>query len=244
MPQPTPEEKLDMRLMSRLNKAVSVYNLIVDGDRILIGLSGGKDSLCLLELLSRRQRVHRPHFELAALHVRMDNIQYETDTSYLQKFADAHGVELLIRTTRFDASTDRRKTPCFLCSWYRRKMLFNVAQEMGFNKIALGHHQDDIIHTALMSIFYEGQFSTMPARLKLRKMPLSIIRPLCMICEADIKAHAEQKGYQEQKKKCPYDHDSHRTTIRHLFSEIELMNAEARANLWHALNKEGKMVEE
>ncbi len=244
MPTPTPEQQLLRHLNERLVKAMATYELISDDDRILVGLSGGKDSLCLLELLARRMRIRHPRFELAALHVRMENIHYESDTSYLEAFARDLGVTLHVRTTGFDATTDTRRSPCFLCSWYRRKMLFNVAQELGFNKIALGHHQDDILHTTLMGLFYQGQFGSMPARLKLRKMPLTLIRPLCMMSEADIKSYATLRGYQPQKKQCPFEHDSHRTTIRRLFTEIEEMNAEARANLWRALNKAGKLVEE
>ena len=235
---------IEKRLNERFVKAMATYELIADDDRILVGLSGGKDSLCLLELLAHRMRIQHPRFEVAALHVRMENIKYESDTSYLEAFARDLGVTLHVRTTGFDATTDTRRTPCFLCSWYRRKVLFNVAQELGFNKIALGHHQDDILHTTLMGLFYQGQFGSMPARLKLRKMPLTIIRPLCMMHEADIKAFAELRGYQDQKKQCPYEHDSHRTAIRRLFSDIEQMNPEARANLWRALNKAGKLVEE
>lgn len=244
MPAPTTEQQLEKQLNERFVKAMATYGLIADDDRILVGLSGGKDSLCLLELLAKRMRIQHPRFEVAALHVRMENIHYESDTSYLEAFAHDLGVALHVRTTGFDASTDTRRSPCFLCSWYRRKVLFNVAQELGFNKIALGHHQDDILHTTLMGLFYQGQFGSMPARLKLRKMPLTIIRPLCMMREADIKAYADLKGYQDQKKQCPYEHDSHRTTIRRLFSDIEAMNPEACANIWRALNKAGKLTEE
>lgn len=240
----TPTQRMEKRLADTMVKAMATFSLIEDDDRILVGLSGGKDSLCLLELLAKRMRIQHPRFEVAALHVRMENIQYESDTTYLEGFARDLGVTLHVRTTGFDASTDTRRSPCFLCSWYRRKMLFNVAQELGFNKIALGHHQDDILHTTMMGLLYQGQFGSMPARLKLRKMPLTIIRPLCMVRESDIKAIAELRGYQEQKKQCPYEHDSHRTVIRRLFSEIEEMNPEARSNLWRALYKDGKLVED
>jgi tRNA(Ile)-lysidine synthase TilS/MesJ len=218
--------------------------LLEDGDKVLVGLSGGKDSLCLLEVLARRSRIAHPEFTVEALHVRMDNIQYESDTSYLEEFANGLGVKLHIRTTSFDASTDTRKNPCFLCSWYRRKVMFNLAQELGCNKIALGHHQDDLLHTALMSTFYQGSFATMPARLKMRKMPLTIIRPLCMVRESDIVAFAESRGYQKQKKLCPYEHDSSRTEVAKLFAEIESKNPEARQCLWRALESAGKLVED
>ncbi len=243
MPQLTPEKQLEKRLHERMVRAMATYKLIEDDDKILVGLSGGKDSLCLLELLANRRRIQHPRFEIEALHVRMENIKYESDTSYLEEFARQLDVKLHIHTTRFNSSTDTRRSPCFLCSWYRRKELFNLAQDLGCNKIALGHHQDDIIQTTLMGLFYQGAFGSMPARLQMRKMPITIIRPLCLETEADIAAYAQIKGYQKQKKTCPYETSSHRQDIKKLFAQIEDMNPEARSCIWRALDKAGKMIE-
>ena len=245
--------RLEHRLKERFVKAMATYHLIEDDDRILVGLSGGKDSLLLTELLANRAKIDHPRFSVEALHVRMENIQYETDTSYLQQFCDEQGVKLHLRTTRFEIGEEtvndardarRQKQPCFLCSWMRRKEMFNLAQELGCNKIALGHHQDDMLHTALMNLTFQGRFDTIPARLKMHKMPLTMIRPLCLIEEADIKAYAEMKGYQKQKKICPYETNSHRTDIKRLYDEIELINPEARYSIWRALNAENKLIEE
>ena len=267
--------RLEKRLNERFVKAMATYHLIEDDDRILVGLSGGKDSLLLLELLAKRAKIDHPRFSVEALHVRMENIHYETDTSYLQAFCDDLGVKLHVRTTSFEADVissaversfhssaaerslhslrsvemtnkdkRRQKQPCFLCSWMRRKELFNLAQELGCNKIALGHHQDDLIHTALMNLTFQGRFDTMPARLKMRKMPLTIIRPLCMIEEQDIKAYAEMRGYQKQTKRCPYETDSHRTEIKGLYDAIEHINPEARFSIWRALNADHKLIED
>ena len=243
MPIPTDEQKLERKIISRFRKALSDYSLIDDGDNILIGLSGGKDSLCLLEMLARRAKIQRPNFKVEAVHIRMENIKYETSTDYLQSFADRFDVPLHILTTGFDASTDKRKSPCFLCSWNRRKQIFNLAQELGCNKIALGHHQDDIIHTTLMNEIFQGHFSTMPVKLKFKKMPVTLIRPLCLEEEADIRQYAEQQGYQKQIKQCPYENDSHRSEISRLFEEIERMNPEARYSIWNSLESEGKLIE-
>lgn len=229
------------RLQRRFRKALRDYRLIEDGDKILVGLSGGKDSLCLLEFLARQSKVYQPHFTVEALHVRMENIQYETDTTYLQQFCDTLGVPLHIITTRFEPSDT--KPACFLCSWQRRKQLFNLAQELGCNKIALGHHQDDLIHTTLMNLTFQGQFSTMPAYLQMEKMPLAIIRPLCLCEEPDIKAYAEQQGYEKQLKTCPYEHDTNRTTANELFKRMQEMNSEARYSIWNALEEGHKLVQ-
>ena len=244
---------LDERLWKTFNKALGQFQLIDEDDKILVGLSGGKDSLCLLEFLARRSKVHVPHFTVEALHVRMDNIHYETDTSYLQSFCDHLDVPLHIITTSFETNHNsqlsivnsqlKEKPACFLCSWQRRKQLFNLAQELGCTKIALGHHQDDIIHTALMNLTFQGHFSTMPVKLRMRKMPLTIIRPLCLCQEADIQAYAEQQGYEKQLKQCPYEHDTNRTTAAELFSRMQQLNPEARYCIWRALEDDKKLVE-
>ena len=248
--------RLAKRLNERFVKAMATYHLIEDDDRILVGLSGGKDSLLLAELLAKRAKIDHPRFSVEALHVRMENIHYETDTSYLQQFCDDLGVKLHVRTTRFEVLDEsslsniqssikrRQKQPCFLCSWNRRKELFNLAQELDCNKIALGHHQDDILHTALMNLCFQSRFASMPARLKMRKMPLTIIRPLCMIQEKDIKAYAELQGYQKQQKLCPYENNSHRTAIKHLYEEMERISPEARYSIWGALEADNKLIED
>ena len=236
--------KLNERLWKTFNKALGQYQLIDEDDKILVGLSGGKDSLCLLEFLARRSKIRVPHFNIEALHVRMENVHYETDTSYLQQFCDNLGVPLHIVTTRFDIHSSLRKKPaCFLCSWQRRKQLFNVAQELGCTKIALGHHQDDIIQTALMNLTFQGQFSTMPAKLKMKKMPLTIIRPLCLCQEADILQYAEQQHYAKQIAQCPYEKATNRTAAQQLFQQMQQLNKEARYSLWHALEQAKALTE-
>lgn len=246
----TEQEHLFRRINKRFVKAFATFRLLEDDDFILVGLSGGKDSLCLLELLAKRALISHPRFRVEAIHVRMENIRYESSVDYLQDFCSKLNVPLHIVTTRFDAplptdgSSLKSKPHCFLCSWSRRKQLFNVAQTLGCNKIALGHHQDDLLHTALMNLTFQGRFGTMPARLQMRKMPLTIIRPLCMVEEADIRRYAELSGYEKQVKCCPYEHDTQRMNARHLFDMQQKMNPEARYSLWNALCSEGKLVEE
>jgi len=245
---------MDNRLFRKINerfvKAFATYQLLADSDHVLIGLSGGKDSLLLTELLARRARIQHPLFRVEALHVRMDNIEYESDTTYLQQFCSELGVPLHLVNTSFDpvppssAAFNTSKPPCFLCSWQRRKQLFNMAQKLGCNKIALGHHQDDLLHTALMNLLYQGRFGTMPARLQMKKMPLQIIRPLCLVPETMISEYAQQSHYMKQTKLCPYEHDTNRAIARRLFEQVEKMNPEVRFSMWNALEREGKLIED
>lgn len=236
------QERLFKRLNERFVKAFATYGLLEDDDHVLVGLSGGKDSLLLTELLAKRARIAHPRFRVEAVHVRMENISYETSTDYLERFCQVLDVPLHVVTTRFEESTE--KPPCFLCSWYRRKQFFNLAQELGCNKIALGHHRDDIIHTTLMNLVYQGRFGTMPAMLRMRKMPLRIIRPLCLADEADIRRYAELSGYVKQLKHCPYEHDTQRAAVARLYDEMERINPEVRYSVWKALEREGKLTED
>lgn len=231
------------KIQKNIRRANAAFGLIDDGDKILVGLSGGKDSLCMLEMLARMSHIAVPRFTVEAIHVRMGNVQYETDTEYIEEFARNLGVKLHIVTTSFDENTAGKKPMCFLCSWYRRKEMFNLAQALGCNKIALGHHQDDIIHTALLNIFNQGHFSTMPAKMQMRKMPITVIRPLCMVKESDIAEYAAQQGYKKQIKTCKYERASQRTDMRQLFEEMERKTPEVRYSIWHALESEGKLVE-
>lgn len=238
------QPSIAQRIQRRFNKATVKYQLLADGDHVLIALSGGKDSLLLTEFMARRQRIHRPGIKVSAVHVRMQNIAYESDTQYLEDFCTERGIKLHVLTASFDSSTDPRHTPCVLCSKKRRNLIFQLAQELGCNKIALGHHQDDILHTALMNLTFEGTFSTMPVRLELEKMPLTLIRPLALCTESDIRAYAEAHDYQKQRKQCPYEQQTNRTVIANLFQQLEHLNPEARHSMWHALEKVNKLIEQ
>ena len=247
----TPEqialEKQRERLTKRFHKACADYGLIADGDHILIGLSGGKDSLLLTELLGRRAQIYKPRFTVTALHVRVKERDYHTDLSYLESFCAEAKVPLIIRDTEIgNPSGEAHKSeiinhksqisnPCFLCSWYRRKTLFNVAQELGCNKIAFGHHRDDVAQTLLMNLLFQGAFATMPPILQLDKMPLQLIRPLCLIDEADIVTYAAMRGYEKQTKLCPFEHVSSREKVKNLLAQIKTLNPEAIDSLFGAM---------
>lgn len=236
MPKPTEKDTLLKQIRTRFNKASKEYALLQDGDNILIGLSGGKDSLMLLQLLSERSRIYKPSIKIKAAHVQMSNIPYKSNLDFLQKFCDELQVELIVASTGFDASTDTRKSPCFLCSWNRRKALFTIAQERGCNKIALGHNMDDFIETMLMNITFQGAFSAMAPLMQMRKFPISVIRPLCLVNENNIARYAQLAQYPPQTKNCPYERSSNRQQMKELLAQLEQLNPEARYNLWGSMS--------
>lgn len=231
----TEKETLTRRINKRFNKGVVEYGLIAEGDKILIGLSGGKDSLALLELLGRRSRIFKPRFSVMAAHVVMTNIPYETNVEYLREQAALYDIPLVVHETSFDSTTDTRKSPCFLCSWNRRKALFAIAKEYGCNKIALGHHMDDILETLLMNMTFQGAFGTMPPRLTMKKFDMTIIRPLCLVHEADLVELAQLREYRKQVKNCPYESGSSRSDMKAILRQLEELNPEARYSLWSSM---------
>ncbi len=231
----TEKDKIMRRVEQRFAKGLVKYRLLDDGDKVLVGLSGGKDSLALLELLARRSRILKPRFSVVAVHVSMTNIPYQADLDYLRSYAESLGVPFVHYGTSFDPSTDTRKSPCFLCSWNRRKALFTVAKEQGCNKIALGHHMDDILETLLLNITFQGAFSAMPPRLVMRKFDMTIIRPMCLVHEADLTEMARIRAWRKQLKNCPYESRSNRSDMKAVLKSLERLNPEARYSLWGSM---------
>ena len=167
----------------------------------------------------------------------MDNIPYESDVEYLEGFCRDCGVALHVIHTRFDESRDGRKTRCFLCARYRRRALFDFAVERGFNKVALGHHQDDFLITLLMNMTYEGSLTTMRPSMPMRHYPLCVIRPLCMVSEQWLREMAEERGFLRQKRPCPYEERTRRRDMGEYLMMLERLNPEARHSMWHAVVK-------
>lgn len=245
--QRTPNEieliRLRARLTKRFHKACADYGLIADGDHILIGLSGGKDSLALVELLGKRAQVFVPRFKVTAVHIRIKERDYHSDLSYLQEFCAHVHVPFVVRDTEIaelkaekeNRQAENEKHPCFLCSWYRRKALFDVAQELGCNKIALGHHKDDLVETLLMNLIFQGSIGTIPPLLQMEKMPLQMIRPLCLIEEKDIERYALLSSYEKQVKLCPLEKVSSRAEVKQLIKQLEALNPNVRDSIWAAM---------
>ncbi len=233
-------------MTKRFHKACADYQLIEEGDHILIGLSGGKDSLALVEFLGRRSKVYVPRFRVTAIHVRPamsegELPQYESNLSYLQHFCDEWGVPLVVRESGWNPQTEStgkagNANPCFLCSWYRRKALFAAANELGCNKIALGHHKDDIVETMLMNLVFQGAFCSIPPKLQMEKMPIQMVRPLCLMEEKDLIRYAALRGYERQKKVCPFEHESSRSKVKGLLAQLKALNPEAMDSMWGAMS--------
>ena len=229
------DKKTLQKIQSKVKKAINDYQLIDNDDHILIGLSGGKDSLALVELLGERMKIFVPRFKLTAVHISVENISYQSDLEYLENYAAQFGIPFVHHTTKFDDTTDTRKSTCFLCSWHRRKALFDVAKTLNCNKIALGHHLDDIAETLLLNLVYQGSFGTMPPKLKMDKFDMTIIRPLALVTEKEMKEMEQIRAYHKQVKNCPHEKDSSRRDAKNLLTELEKWNPDVRQSIWGAM---------
>ena len=182
------------KMLSVMRKGITKYNMIKDGDKIAVGVSGGKDSVTLLKLLAEYRRFCPQQFELIAISVDLSFDGKQTDFSPIKQLCDSLNVEYFIEKTDIGPIVfDVRKesNPCALCSKMRKGALNTLAKEKGCNKIALGHHADDMIDTFLLSLFYEGRLSTFAPKSYLDKIDLTLIRPMIMIKESDVKSYSK-----------------------------------------------------
>lgn len=189
--------KLQKRLRRLTGQAVMDFNMIEEGDRIMVCLSGGKDSYTLLDTLQHLQRVAPIKFDLFA--VNLDQKQPGFPEHVLPEYLDKLGIEYkIVEEDTYSIVTDiipEGKTTCSLCSRLRRGILYRTAKEMGATKIALGHHRDDMIETLFLNMFYGGKLKSMPAKLMSDNGEHMVIRPLAYCKETDIEKYADRMAY-------------------------------------------------
>jgi len=228
------EEKLFMRsFFGKVGKAIFDYNMIEEGDRVLVGISGGKDSLTLLNVLASRARSQKNNYTIIAAHIAVDSLEYEVDKSYLEKMCEELGVEFVSKSISFGEAVD--KPMCFVCSWNRRKALFEIAKEYNCNKLALGHHKDDSIVSLLMSMMFNGTIAAMPPKLAMFDNTFELIRPLTYVTNAETLKFSLYKKFPLQKKNCQYEKKTNRDAVAELLNKMEELSPEVRSNIFSSM---------
>lgn len=207
----------DSSITAKVVKAVAEFNLINEGDRVAVGLSGGKDSTFLLMILKIFAEHFKKDFTLKAVHV---DPGFENSTSEeIKNLCKDLNIELKIiksRIAEYITEADR-KNPCSKCAHFRKGAIINYLKKNNFNKLAFGHHLDDAVETYLMSIFYSGQLKALQPKRYLSESEVEIIRPLIYLRENIIIKEIEKRGVEIKKSSCPYDGNSARTRIREDF---------------------------
>jgi tRNA 2-thiocytidine biosynthesis protein TtcA len=229
--------KLFLHLKKWMEKAIMDYGMIAEGDRVLVGVSGGMDSMALLDLLDTPM-VTVPPFSLLAVNIDpgfdTEYTGYETLEGYLKEGAYEYVMEKT-EIGPLSHSAYNRKNPCFLCSRLRRKRIFEIAAEKKCTKIAFAHHRDDIIETLLINLFYGREISTMVPNQVIFGGELQIIRPLAYIREALVKKYGRERQFPAIENICPTSRTSRRRYVKDLLGTLEKENSQVRENIWKAM---------
>lgn len=227
----------EKEIRSLMGKAIHRFGLIQEGDRILVGVSGGKDSLSLLFLLYERRKRVSISYELFPVYIDLGFGSHRAEV--LKRFFEERGLSYHIEFTDIGKranSPENRENPCFLCSWERRKRLFQLAHHFKCNKIALGHHKDDIIETFLINIFYSAEISTMLPLQPLFKGKITIIRPFALLEEKKIERFAKEMELPFSSSGCPNSGQSKRREIKDIIQALERKNKKIKGNIFRSLS--------
>lgn len=222
------------RVLSTMRKAIERYNLIQDGDRIAVGISGGKDSLVLLKALSDFKKFNLYKFEIVP--VIIDIYSGKVDYTNLINFCKDLNLDLVIEKTDIQDivfNLRKEKNPCSLCAKMRRGALNSVCNRLNLNKLALGHHLQDVKATFFMSLLYEGRLSTMHPISYMSKSNITLIRPLYLTDEHKI--ITASKNFPILKSICPADKDSKRAEITELILRLEKEIPQSKKRIEHAI---------
>jgi len=231
-------DRLEKRLLADVARASSDFRLLEPGDRVMVAVSGGKDSHALLYLLRQIQR--RAPFQFSLIAVNIDQGHPGFPERVLPEYFEREGYEYkIIREDTYSVVKEKipeNKAFCSLCSRLRRGILYTTAVELGCTKIALGHHRDDVIETLMLNLLYSGQLKAMPARLRSDDKRNVVIRPLVYASEADLVEFAEQKAFPIIPcDLCGSQENLQRKQIKNLLNELNAKNPKVRANVFNAL---------
>ncbi len=227
----------ERRLARAMGRALEAWKLIEDGDRILVGVSGGKDSYTLLHLLRRSQKRAPVRFEIVAVH--LDQGHPGFDSSRIATYLAEQGFEhRIVCKDTYSLVMEKIKdgdTTCSLCSRFRRGILYNQAAELGCNKVALGHHREDAIETLLLNMLYTGRTAGMPARLRTTDGRFELVRPLLYCSEEDIRAFAAGMDFPIEP--CRLCTGTERDYIAEVLQTLSERNPNVRGNLLQAMHR-------
>lgn len=219
----------------RIARTIRKHDLLTAGDKILIALSGGKDSMILLESLVECKK-HLPfNIDLIATHVLIENIGYKTDLYYLEDFCKRIDVKFILKKFEIDLEKNNKKSTCFICSWNRRKALFNLTEELNCNKLAFGHHMDDALQTLFLNMIYHGSISSLPFKFSMFQGRIEVIRPLLEIAEEELIEYAKIKKYKSEIKQCKYE-NTKRIDMKKLINSINEKHAVGKKNIFRSMD--------
>ncbi len=221
-------------ISKRMGKAIADYDMLQDNDKVIIAVSGGKDSLALLNVMLYRQSFIPINVELLAVHI--DYGLPGFPTKRLIEYFQEKKIKYIVEKIDFLKEPNMENTNCFWCSWNRRKALFEIAAKLGFNKIALAHHMDDIVETILLNMFFNAEIGAMKPKQELFGGKITIIRPLAYETEEQIMRMAQKEGFDKiDEFDCPNKSSSKREMVKRIISDIGKINPAVKINIFRSL---------
>ncbi len=220
----------------RIGRALHTYSMLGCNDRLMVAVSGGVDSLFLSWLLTFWRKKAPIDYQILAVHI--DNGFSKDSGDKVAGQLDRLGIDFRIEKTGYGPRAEKMeggRSVCYHCARQRRNHLFGLARELGINKIAFGHHRDDLLETFFLNLLFSGNLSTMVPHQKLFRGRLSIIRPLALVDKEEIVAMARKLGIEPVKNPCPHDNRSRRQDARRLVEQLAAMDPRTKANMFHAL---------
>ncbi|MBP9995890.1 MAG: tRNA 2-thiocytidine(32) synthetase TtcA [Lachnospiraceae bacterium] len=224
------------KLYSYVRKAIDDYNMIDEGDKIAVGISGGKDSLALLYALHGLRKFYPKHFDLCAITI---DLGLGMDFSPIQSLCEKLEIEYHIEKTDIAQIVFKERkedSPCSLCAKMRKGSLNEAIKAMGCNKVAYAHHKDDVVETMLLSLMYEGRFHTFAPVTFLDRMQVTVIRPLIYVHEADIKGFVNKYDVPVVESKCPVDGYTKREYAHDLLTSLIKDNPGVKNRMFTAIS--------
>ena len=236
-PEEIQSEKLFKKICRKVGTTLRDHRMVQEGDHVLVGLSGGKDSMILLQSLEERRQAVPFDFKISAAHVTSEGVGYQINLEKLNSISRALKIPLYHRTIVPDLEKNPSKNVCFVCSWHRRKELFALTKELNCNKLALGHHRDDAVETLLLNMIYHGSISSLPYSLSMFEGRIHLIRPLMDLDETLLNEYANLNDLVKVEKSCPHENSTQRAKIANLIREIEQFHGAGPYNLFKSMTR-------
>mgnify|MGYP004457726949 CR=1 FL=1 len=230
------------KMLGLMRKAITEFDLIEDGDHIAVGVSGGKDSMVLLNGLHLLRRFIGIDYDITAVSIDLQFQGIKTDFETLQTFCKDLAIPFVLKNTQIGEvvfSLRKEEHPCSLCARMRRGALHDLAKENGCNKVALGHHFDDAIETFMMNLFIEGRIGCFSPRSYLSRKDLTVIRPMALAPEKEIIRAANRAGLPIVKNPCPVDGATARQKMKNLLNTLEESNQGVKQRIFGAMRRAG-----
>ncbi len=225
------------KLRKKVGKTIYQQQLIKDGDCVLIGVSGGKDSMALVDILAAQRKAFPFKFGIKVAHITVRQLPKLADVDKIRTLCDFHGIEFHHIEVDIDFKRDPSLSPCFKCAWGRRSRLFRLVEELGCNKLAFGHHMDDANETLIMNILFNGEISSLPFSVDMFEGKFQLIRPMLEVEDKDLEYYANLLDLKAETRRCPNTKTNRRDVVRKMLNEFYEIHPGIKRNVFRSPQK-------